>query len=56
VLVASTALVPSLGLLAIPIGYALGMAVKDALLVAFLVPRVRAIGRTAPPTSVAGTG
>jgi putative peptidoglycan lipid II flippase len=47
VLAASTALVGPLGLLAIPIGYAIGMAVKDALLAAFLVPRVRAIGR--PP-------
>jgi putative peptidoglycan lipid II flippase len=48
VLVTSTALVGSLGLLAIPIGYAIGMAVKDALLAAFLFPRVRAIGP--PPT------
>ena len=48
VLAASNALVPSLGLLAIPVGYAIGMAVKDALLVAFLIPRVRAIGRAAP--------
>ena len=45
VLAASNALVPSLGLLAIPIGYAIGMAIKDALLVAFLIPRVRSIGR-----------
>jgi putative peptidoglycan lipid II flippase len=53
VLVTSNALAPGLGLLAIPIGYALGMAVKDALLVAFLWPRVRAIGRTPPPESMA---
>jgi putative peptidoglycan lipid II flippase len=48
VLAASNALVPSLGLLAIPVGYALGMAIKDVLLVAFLIPRVRSIGRTRP--------
>ena len=45
VLAASTALAPSLGLLAVPLGYAAGVAVKDVLLVLFLVPRVRAIGR-----------
>ncbi|MGH2474325.1 MAG: lipid II flippase MurJ, partial [Candidatus Limnocylindrales bacterium] len=45
VLAASTALAPSLGLLAVPLGYAVGMVVKDALLVVFLVPRIRAIGR-----------
>jgi putative peptidoglycan lipid II flippase len=49
VIAASNALVPSLGLLAIPLGYALGMALKDVLLVAFLIPRVRSIGRAAPP-------
>ncbi len=52
VLAASSALTPGLGLLAIPLGYAVGMAVKDALLVAFLVPRVRAIGQSpATPAS-----
>jgi len=56
VLVASNALVPSFGLLAIPLGYALGMAVKDVLLIAFLVPRVRSIGRSRPPESVADAG
>ena len=45
VLLASTLLAPGLGLLSIPLGYAIGMAVKDGLLVAFLIPRVRAIGR-----------
>jgi peptidoglycan biosynthesis protein MviN/MurJ (putative lipid II flippase) len=45
VLVASSALATPIGLLAIPLGYALGMAVKDTLLVVFLVPRVRSIGR-----------
>ena len=49
VLLASTALVGPLGLLAIPLGYAIGMAVKDALLAVFLAPRVRAIGR--PPAA-----
>ncbi|HSL76513.1 MAG TPA: lipid II flippase MurJ [Candidatus Limnocylindrales bacterium] len=48
VLITSNALVPGLGLLAIPIGYAIGMAVKDALLAAFLIPRVRSIGRSRP--------
>jgi putative peptidoglycan lipid II flippase len=52
VLASSTVLAPSLGLLAIPIGYALGMIVKDVLLAAFLVRRVRAIGRSTPPESV----
>jgi putative peptidoglycan lipid II flippase len=56
VLAASNALAPGLGLLAIPLGYALGMAIKDLLLVTFLIPRVRAIGRTAPPESMAGAG
>jgi putative peptidoglycan lipid II flippase len=56
VLAASNALAPGLGLLAIPLGYALGMAIKDLLLVAFLIPRVRAIGRTSPPESMAGAG
>jgi putative peptidoglycan lipid II flippase len=45
VLVASSALATPIGLLAIPLGYAIGMAVKDALLLAFLVRRVRSIGR-----------
>ena len=55
VLASSTVLAPSLGLLAIPIGYALGMIVKDVLLAGFLVRRVRAIGRSAPPGSDALT-
>jgi putative peptidoglycan lipid II flippase len=56
VLAASNALAPGLGLLAIPLGYALGMAIKDVLLVAFLIPRVRSIGRAPPPESMAGAG
>lgn len=55
VLASSTALAPSLGLLSIPIGYALGMIVKDVLLAAFLMRRVRAIGRSTPPESVAAS-
>ena len=51
----STVLAPSLGLLAIPIGYALGMIVKDALLSMFLVRRVRAIGQSTAQ-EVAGVG
>jgi hypothetical protein len=43
-------------LLAIPIGYAIGMAVKDALLVTFLLPRVRSIGRTPPVEAPATEG
>ncbi len=41
VIVASQLLVGPTGLLAIPLGYALGMAAKDALLAAFLVTRLR---------------
>jgi putative peptidoglycan lipid II flippase len=40
VLASSTLLAPSLGLLSIPIGYAMGMIVKDVLLAVFLVRRV----------------
>jgi putative peptidoglycan lipid II flippase len=45
-LLASTLLVPVVDILAIPLGYAAGVMVKTALLVVFLVPRARAIGRT----------
>jgi putative peptidoglycan lipid II flippase len=51
VIVASTLLLPGFGILAIPLGYTAGMILKDALLLAFLVPRVRRIGvsgRTSP--------
>ncbi|HEY4190757.1 MAG TPA: lipid II flippase MurJ [Candidatus Limnocylindrales bacterium] len=48
VIAASSALVPSVGILAIPLGYAAGMIVKDALLAIFLVPRVRRIGVSSP--------
>ena len=43
VLAASSGLAPTLGLVAIPIGYAVGMVVKDALLAFFLVRRVRGL-------------
>ena len=55
VLASSTLLAPSLGLLSIPIGYALGMIVKDVLLAVFLVRRVQAIGRATPPPSLVAT-
>jgi putative peptidoglycan lipid II flippase len=48
VIVASSALVPSVGILAIPLGYAAGMIVKDILLALFLAPRVRRIGLSSP--------
>jgi putative peptidoglycan lipid II flippase len=48
VIAASSVLVPSVGILAIPLGYAAGMIVKDALLAIFLVPRVRRIGVSSP--------
>jgi putative peptidoglycan lipid II flippase len=48
---AATLLEPTVGILAIPLGYAVGMMAKDALLVVFLAPRVRRIGvsATSPP-------
>ena len=48
VIVASSLLVPSAGIVAIPLGYAVGMIVKDILLALFLVPRVRRIGVSSP--------
>jgi putative peptidoglycan lipid II flippase len=50
VLAASSALAPSLGLVAIPIGYAVGMAVKDVLLAAFLVQRIRGLRTAVAPS------
>ncbi|MEJ7748714.1 MAG: lipid II flippase MurJ, partial [Candidatus Limnocylindrales bacterium] len=41
VLIVSTAIAPSIGLLAVPVGYAAGVAVKAVLLAIFLLPRVR---------------
>jgi Na+-driven multidrug efflux pump len=46
VVVATTILVGPLDILAIPVGYAIGMAAKDVLLAVFLLGRVRGIGRT----------
>ena len=43
-IVATTLLVPEFGILAIPLGYAAGVIVKDILLAIFLAPRVRRIG------------
>ena len=48
VLVASNAMAPALGLVAIPLGYAVGMAVKDALLAMFLLRRIGTIGGPRP--------
>ena len=48
VIVATQALVPGLGILAIPLGYAVGMIAKDVLLAVFLAGRVRRIGVSAP--------
>ena len=48
VLVASSALVGPVGILAIPLGYAAGMMVKDVLLALFLLPRVRRIEVSSP--------
>jgi putative peptidoglycan lipid II flippase len=50
VLAASSALAPSLRLVAIPLGYAVGMAVKDVLLAAFLLRRIRALSTAAAPS------
>jgi putative peptidoglycan lipid II flippase len=44
----SQLLLPSFALLAIPLGYAAGMIVKDVLLLLFLVPRVGRIGLSGP--------
>ena len=48
VVIATQVLVPSLDILAIPIGYAAGMIAKDVLLAAFLATRVRRIGVSGP--------
>jgi putative peptidoglycan lipid II flippase len=49
VVASSQALVGPLGILAIPLGYAAGMAAKDALLAIFLVGRLRTIGPISAP-------
>ncbi|HEV8402855.1 MAG TPA: lipid II flippase MurJ [Candidatus Limnocylindrales bacterium] len=48
VIVASSALVPSVGILAIPFGYAAGTIVKDVLLAVFLRPRIRRMAVSSP--------
>jgi peptidoglycan biosynthesis protein MviN/MurJ (putative lipid II flippase) len=48
IVIVSSSLAPGLGIVAIPLGYAAGSAVKVALLTIFLVPRVRRIGRGQP--------
>ena len=48
VVVTTQALVGSLGIVAIPLGYAAGMLAKDVLLGLFLLDRVRRIGVSAP--------
>ncbi len=48
VVVVSSALVPAVGILAIPFGYAAGMIAKDILLAMFLATRSRRVGLTSP--------
>ena len=48
VVAVTQALLPSTGILAIPLGYTAGMIAKDLLLALLLVPRLRAIEVTAP--------
>ncbi len=52
VVVATAILVGPFDILAIPFGYAIGMAVKDVLLAVFLLGRVRGIGRSGEPSAV----
>jgi hypothetical protein len=40
--------VPSVGILAIPLGYAAGTIVKDVLLAVFLRPRIRRMAVSSP--------
>jgi peptidoglycan biosynthesis protein MviN/MurJ (putative lipid II flippase) len=51
-IVVAELLVPSLGVIAIPIGYAAGGTAKLVVLTAFLIPRVRRIGHG--PSEVPG--
>ena len=48
VIVAASLLVPLVGILAIPLGYAAGMAIKDVLLAVFLLHRLRHLGFKRP--------
>jgi len=54
--IAAAVLAPRLGLAGLPIGFAVGSAVKVALLCVALVPRIRSIGRLAPPEPLAPRG
>jgi putative peptidoglycan lipid II flippase len=45
IVVVASSLAPGIGIVAIPLGYAAGSAVKVGLLTIFLVPRIRRIGR-----------
>jgi len=52
IVVATSSLVPSLGILAIPAGFALGAAAKVALIAVAIVPRIRGLRPAAPePTN-----
>jgi putative peptidoglycan lipid II flippase len=45
IVVVASSLAPGIGIVAIPLGYAAGSAVKVGLLTIFLIPRIRRIGR-----------
>jgi putative peptidoglycan lipid II flippase len=55
VIAASGGLASSIGLVAIPVGYAIGVAVKDILLAAFLARRMRTLIRFAPTPAAPAT-
>jgi putative peptidoglycan lipid II flippase len=54
IVLAADRLAPSIGLAAIPIGFAVGMAVKVMILTVALVPRMASIGRAAEPAGPEG--
>ena len=56
VVAVSQLLVGPLGILAIPLGYAAGMAIKDVLLAFFLVGRLRGIGAGGQPPGAVSVG
>ena len=56
VVAVSQVLVPGVGILAIPLGYAAGMATKDVLLAIFLVGRLRGIGAGDQPPGALSVG
>jgi putative peptidoglycan lipid II flippase len=53
VVLAAETLAPSIGLSAVPLGFACGMAVKVGILSVALVPRMARIGRTVAPARIA---